>query len=156
MSGNPVTQRLELECGAVMGLRALYFVALLGTTCCIALLPLALPLRFLLFAVTALMAWYGWRQRCELGGEAVTLLWDTEGRWWWRQGGVETELTLCADSYLSSGIVILNFRHPETRVRRSLLLFPGAVGSVLFRRLRVRLALEGGRKIRPGGENLAG
>lgn len=147
--------RLDLECRAVARLRTLYILALLGAVSCIVLLPLSLSVLCVLIAVTAGMAVHCWRQRCELGGKVVALLWDREGRWWWKQAGEETELLLSPDSYLSPGMVILNFTHPETGHRRSLVLLPVSVGPERYRRLCVQLMLER-RHLRSGPENSAG
>lgn len=117
------------------------------------MLPLTLPVVFMLLIVVVMLAWNCWRQRCELGGEHITLIWDAEGRWWWQQDKDEAELVLCGDSYLSFGMVILNFYHPDSGMRRSLVLFPASVGPVRFRRLRVRLLLEGRQSVRCKGEN---
>lgn len=155
MSDHRTSQRLEFECTVVPGLRALFLIALLFSLCCIVLLPLPLLLVMPLFMLTAGLAWRCWRKRCELGAPAVTLLWDPEGRWWWLQAGEETELKLCGDSYFASGMVILNFSIPDSGRQRSMVLFPASVGPALFRRLRVRLMLEGGRSVTNGSDNLA-
>lgn len=155
MPGCHSKQRLELKCRAVARLRTLYILALVGAISCIVTLPLPLPVLSLLIAMTAVSVVRCWRQRCELGGDVVTLLWDTEGRWWWKQAGEETALNLCPDSYLSSGMVILNFTHPETGHRRSLLVLPFSVRPESFRRLRVQLMLER-RHLRSGIENSVG
>lgn len=153
MSDFRPAQRLELECKAVPGLHVLFLAALLLSLCCLVLLPWSLLMVMSLFMLTAGLAWRCWRRRCELGAPAVTLLWDAEGRWWWRQAGEETELKLCGDSYLSSRMVILGFSHPDTGRQRSLILFPTSVGPALFRRLRVRLMIEGGRGVMNGSGN---
>lgn len=156
MSDNHSAQRLELVCTAVPWLRALYLSVSLLSFCCIALLPLPLTVVFLLLTVTAGVAWRCWRQRCELGGMGGTVIWDPEGLWWWLQGGEETALFLSGDTYHSTGMVILNFYHPDTGRRHSLVLFPASVGSACFRRLSVRLSLEGGQSVRSGFENSQG
>lgn len=153
MAGNHFKQRLELECRAVARLRTLYILALMGAFGCITSLPLSLPWLSLLLALVTGGAWHCWRQRCELGGVVVSLLWDAEGRWWWRQAGDERELRLRADSFLSSEMIILNFTHHETDCRHSVLLFPFSVGPAVFRRLRARLMLEGRRGFRSGSDN---
>ncbi len=155
MSDFRPAQRLELECTSVPGLRALFLAALLFSLGCILLLPLPLlPVLMLLLWTTGL-AWRCWWRRCELGDDNVVLLWDAEGRWWWWQAGEETELKLCGDSYLSSGMVILGFSHLDTGRRCSLVLFPASVGPALFRRLRVRLMIEGGQRVTNGSGSLA-
>lgn len=156
MSANILRQRLELECSALTWLRALFISVVLLSLWCILLLPLALPLVLLLLSFTIAVAWRCWRQRCELGAEPVRLVWDAEGRWRWFQKGEEAELALCGDSYLSSAVVILNFTYPETRHRRSLVLSSASVGADRFRRLRVRLLLDGARSVRGGHENFPG
>lgn len=153
MSAVKPAQRLELECGAVTGLRVQFAVVVLLSLCCILLLSLPLSVVLLLLMANVVLAWRCWRKRCELGASSVTLVWDAEGRWWWSQDGEETVLDLCGDSYRSTGMTILNFTHPDTQRRRSLIIFPASVGSVRYRRLSVRLLLEGGESVRVGHRN---
>jgi hypothetical protein len=97
-------------------------------------------LSLLLLLLLATRSWYS---RCELGGETVHLLWDGEGRWWWRQEEEENEMQLYGDSYLSPAMIVLNLREAQRGRVRSLVLFPSCIGEALFRRLAVRLKLEG-------------
>lgn len=145
MSARKYAQRLHLECSTVMRLRLLFVSAVLLSLLCTAVLPLSLLLKFLVLLLITLVALHCWRRRCELGAGTVTLTWDADSRWWWSQGGEETELALCGDSYLSTGMVILNFLNPASGRRRSLVLFPASVGCAVFRRLTVRLMLDGGQ-----------
>lgn len=155
MSANRSLQRLELVCTPVTLLRVLFLSAIFFSMGCLAALPLPPPATFLMLALTGIVAWFCWSRRCELGAGPVTLVWDAEGRWWWR-GEDETELLLCGDSYLSPRMIILNLAHPDTRRRRSLVLFPASVGEVCFRRLSVRLLLEGGESVKARDESSPG
>ena len=156
MARTSPTRRLELACAPLPGLRLLYVVMVLCALGCLALLPLPLWQLLLLQGMIVLLGWHCWRQRGELGGPGTSVIWDAEGQWWWLQSGEETPLVLAADSYLSTAMVILNFIEPGFRRRRSLLLFPASVGRDRFRRLRVRLLLEGGLSVRSGRENSPG
>lgn len=140
--------RLQLECSNVGKLRLLFASTVVLSQLCLATLPLSLSLKSLLLLLITVLAWRCWSRRCELGADPVTLIWDAENRWWWSQGGEERELVLCGDSYLSTGMVILNFSAPTSRIRRSLVLFPASVGAMNFRRLTVRLRLEGRQSVK--------
>ncbi len=148
MSARKPAQRLQLECSTVMKLRLIFSSAVFLSLLCVTALPLPLSPRFFMLLLIITLAWRCWRRRCELGASAVTLTWDADSRWWWSQGGEETELALSGDSYLSTGMVILNFQHPVSGRRRSLVLLSASVGAQAFRRLRVRLMLEGGQNIK--------
>lgn len=147
MSGRKYAQRLQFECRPVTRLRLLFISSALLSELCVVVVPLSPLLKFSALLLIAAFAMGCWRNRCELGARAVTLTWDTDSRWWWAQKGEETELALCGDSYLSTGMVILNFRNPVSGRRQSLVLVPAAVGADVFRRLRVRLKLEGGPSV---------
>jgi len=56
---------------------------------------------------------------------------------------MEREVQLDGSSYLSTWLSVLNFREPVNKGMHSLLLFPSDTGEELFRRLTVRLKLEG-------------
>ena len=143
MSTRKYAKRLQVECTGLMAVRIGFIATIFLSLHSVAVLPLPLLLRLLLMLTVVLFARRCWLGRCELGAPPVTLTWDADDRWWWRQAGRETEMRLCGDSYLSTGLILLNFRYIDSRVSRSLVLFPAAVGIRLFRRLRVRLRLSG-------------
>jgi hypothetical protein len=150
MSARKYAQRLQLECSANSLLRLLFSIAVVASILSITLLPLPLPIRIFSCLLIAALAWRCWQRRCELGGEALILTWDGDDRWWWSQGGEERELLLRGDTYVATGVVILNFNHALGRGRRSLVLLPASVGAGVFRRLRVRLILAGRHSVRDG------
>lgn len=143
MSSKGSAQRLQIECHHNALLRALFVTCMALAGVCLLLVPLSWPLLGFSLLLLLSLALRSWSSRCELGGERVSLLWDAEGRWWWCQGSEETELLLAGDSYLSSWMIVLNLRDPATARGHSMLLFPSSIGADLFRRLTVRLRLEG-------------
>ncbi len=143
MSSKGSEPRLQIECGHQRVLRTLFLSCVIMGSVCLLAVPLSWPLTGFSLSLLYGAAWHVWRTRCELGGAVASVLWDGEGRWWWYAGGEETELLLCGDSYLSTWLIVLNLRHPVTGRSRSLLLFPSGVRGDLFRRLTVRLRLEG-------------
>lgn len=150
MSARKYASRLQLECSANSRLRLLFSVAVALSLLSLMLLPLLLLVRSLACLLLAALAWRCWQRRSELGGDALTLTWDSDDRWWWSQGGEERELLLRGDSYVATGMVILNFNHAVGRGQRSLVLLPATAGAVAFRRLRVRLKLAGRHSVRGG------
>jgi toxin CptA len=110
-------------------------------------LPLVWPWRALLLAAVLLSGVYmaagpvlrrlPWSVR-----EAV---WQPDGAWTLTLGsGEEIEGRLLASSYVSTALVVLNFRCSGWRPC-SLVLFPDGLEPDVLRRLRVRLRLAGGR-----------
>lgn len=143
MSSKGSAQRLQIECHNNLRLQALYFITNIIAAICLLISPLSSSLTLFSLLLLLSMAWRTWFARCELGGERVSLLWDSEGRWWWQQGGSEREMLLDGSSYLSTWMIILNLREPAKKRVCSILLFPSVTGDELFRRLTVRLKLEG-------------
>lgn len=78
------------------------------------------------------------------GREAVTgLVWEGDGAWTLvTRAGSQSPCHLSADSYVGPRLTVLNFTGPR---RRSVLVLPDRVAQEGFRRLRVRLMLEGGK-----------
>jgi len=152
VSSRKSVQRLQIECHHNPLLRALFLAFTLLAAACLCILPLSWPLTGFSLLLLLSLAWRTWRLRCELDGERVSLLWDAEGRWWWCQGSEETELLLAGDSYLSSWMIVLNLRDPATARGYSMLLFPTSIGADRFRRLTVRLRLEGRVSVQGGQE----
>ncbi len=74
----------------------------------------------------------------------VALSWESDGRWLLtRADGSQCEAWLQGDSLSHARLVVLNFRRPGRLWPVSVLLTPGRVGRQAFRRLRVRLKLDG-------------
>ncbi|MCW8840987.1 MAG: hypothetical protein OQL05_12110 [Gammaproteobacteria bacterium] len=143
MSSKGYATPLRIEVAANRLLRRLYLAFVVLTLSVLPGLPLSLYVTLPGAALFLWMARRQWRLRPELGGEPVSLVWDAEQRWWWSQGARTVELQLLGDSYLSAVLVALNFRPPESRRRRSLLLTPVGIGEENFRRLQVRFRLTG-------------
>lgn len=143
MSSKGSAQRLQIECHNNLRLQVLYFITNFVAAICLLISPLSWSLTLFSLLLLLSMAWRTWFTRCELGGECVSLLWDGEGRWWWQQGDNEREMLLDGSSYLSTWMIILNLRKPANKRVCSILLFPSVTGDELFRRLTVRLKLEG-------------
>lgn len=150
MSARKYSPRLQLECSTNGLLRVLFSFVVALSLLSLMLLPLPLLIRSFGCLMIAALAWRCWQRRCELGGDALTLTWDGDDRWWWSQGGEERELLLRGDTYVATGMVILNFNHAVGRGRRSLVLLPATAGAAAFRRLRVRLKLAGRQSVRSG------
>lgn len=143
MSSPEYATPLRIEVGENRLLRRLYLSFVLLTLLTLLWLPLSLWMTLPGALLFLALARRQWRLRPELGGGAVGLVWDAEQRWWWSQDGETLELLLRGDSYLSAVLVALNFRVPESRRRRSLLLTPAGIGQQEFRRLLVRIRLDG-------------
>ncbi|MCB1874538.1 MAG: hypothetical protein KDH88_01030 [Chromatiales bacterium] len=75
----------------------------------------------------------------------VGLVWDAGGEWILRRrDGQEFKACLLGDSLLTARLVILNFSRSRWR-RVSLVIPPDRLDKESFRRLRVRLRIEGGK-----------
>lgn len=142
MSSKEYATPLRLEIGINRLLRVIFllFCVLVGAV--LLWLPWPLPLSLIVLMLFSGAAANVWCRRAELGGPPVSLVWDGEQRWWWSQAEHTLQLNLLGDSYLSSSLVILNFRQSGARRCYSLLLTSGAVGRETFRRLLVRLRLQ--------------
>lgn len=143
MSSKGSAQRLQIECQHSPTLRLLFAGCIVLGVISLFLVSLPWPLTGFVLLLLFLLALRTWKSRCELGGAKVSLLWDGEGRWWWQQGGDEYELHLAGDTYLARWLIVLNLYDPQTKRGFSLLLLPGTTGEALYRRLSVRLRLEG-------------
>ncbi|MFO7592950.1 MAG: protein YgfX [Pseudomonadota bacterium] len=143
MSSKEYATPLRIEVGVNRLLRGIFllFCALVGAV--LLWLPWPLPLKMALMVSCFAAVSNVWSRRAELGGRPVSLVWDAEQRWWWRQAGRTVPLALLGNSYLSSSLVVLNFRHTDSRRRYAVVLSPRAVGAETFRRLSVRLKLSG-------------
>jgi hypothetical protein len=152
MSMRKRARRLQLDYLPSRALQGLYSFAIALSLVSIAVLPLPLFQRLILGLPIVLLARRCWFRRCELGGPALTLIWDTDGHWWWQQQGSEVKLQLRPDTYLATGMAILNFHDLDAGAERSLVVLPACVGARAFRHLSVRLRLEGRRSVRTGRE----
>lgn len=142
MSSKEYAVPLRIEGRALAPLQRLYllFCSMVGMT--LLWLPVPVVPDLLLLLLFTLIARHTWKGRTELGGAPVQLVWDAAQRWWWTQGGVEQQLQLCGDSYLSRRLCILNFTEPAARKRRSLILMPAGSGTEPYRRLLVRFRVS--------------
>jgi hypothetical protein len=138
MSSTPYAAPLHLEPAlprSILGLTvAVHGVALVSLLCA------GLPTAAVLAGSAALLgSLYGVRRKLSPPRRVV---WDAEGRWFWRREWGTDELELLPDSLCTPYLVILNFAEAGGHGRRSLLLPRGSLDAALFRRLRVRLARE--------------
>lgn len=141
MSSKGYATPLRLEVGANPILKRLYLAMASCAFATLLLLPVAIAIRIAALLFLLIVVWQVWRWRTELGGTPVQLVWDGEQRWWWTQEGKEYAAELQADSYLSTWLVVLNFRLSESRRSQSLVLTPAAIGDDLFRRMSVRFRI---------------
>ncbi len=141
MSSKGYATPLRLEVSSNPLLRRLYLIMALAAT--IAMISLPLPFIARLIGVAGLLyaVWRVWKQRAELGGSQVQLVWDGEQQWWWSQQGRERVAQLQGDSYLTSRLVVLNFLFTESGRRSAVVLTPAALGEESFRRMRVRFQI---------------
>lgn len=141
MSSNPYAP-LRIEPHPSRRLRRLVAAAALSAS----LAPWFTPLPWYAcaaFSALCLVGWrVSWRRRAELAGPPLALLWDRDGNWFWVQESAWRRVELLGDSYLSPGLVVLVFRQSRWR-RRHVVLFRDSLDTVTFRRLKVRLKIEG-------------
>jgi hypothetical protein len=80
-------------------------------------------------------------------GDVQCLTWK-EGSDWalLLENGTEVEARLLTTTYVNPWLVVLNFKFVEDNRQRSVTLFRDALDQETFRRLRVRLGLEGASK----------
>ena len=77
-------------------------------------------------------------------GNIATLVWKADGDWVIETvDGKTCEAQLQPSSYLHLWLVVLNFRSEKSRRLRSIIVFPDALDVEIFRKLRVRLGIEG-------------
>lgn len=77
-------------------------------------------------------------------GNIATLVWKADGDWVIETvDGKTCEAQLQPSSYLHLWLVVLNFRSEESRRLRSIIIFPDTLDVEIFRKLRVRLGIEG-------------
>lgn len=76
---------------------------------------------------------------CSRSGPAITLLWDSAGRWTLYRDDSETDATLDGSAFIQPWLVILPLRRADTGRMHRLAIFPDMLSAQDFRRLRVRL-----------------
>lgn len=114
------------------------------------LLPLAIPAwsKMLLATIIIFSVVISLRRHALLvdGGAIVRVCWG-EDAWELELADRRTlQATLLPDSYVSTFCVVLGFRGRRLWQHRYLVLAPDSLDADTFRRLRVRLRLEGGRR----------
>jgi len=71
------------------------------------------------------------------------VLWPAGDEWHlFTRGGQELVGTLLPESYLRPWLVVLRFKIPRSRMRRSVVILPDMLDANVMRRLRVRLGLN--------------
>ncbi|MGM0595108.1 MAG: protein YgfX [Pseudomonadota bacterium] len=143
MSSRGYAAPLRIEVTGNRLLRRLYLVLVALATVVLLWLSVRQPLLFLSLPLFLWLARREWLCRAELAGAPITLLWDVEQCWWAERDGEGRPLQLQGESFLSPVLVVLRFRRLPGRRRDAVVLTPGAVGEASFRRLLVRLRLEG-------------
>lgn len=144
MSQKSVPLYLELHPSRIFA--AVLLVVHGGAAGCVLIVPLSWPVRVLLAALILLSLWYTLSRWGLLRhNRAVTaLLWDDLGEWkLFSRDRKETAVRLEPDSFVSPGWVVLNFSAIDAPGRWSVVLLPDSLDGESFRRLRVRLRLEG-------------
>ena len=140
MSLNPYAP-LRIEPCASPALKRTVLAVCAGAIASLWLTPLPFPLRILFSLIAVAATARTWQKRPELGGPPVWVEWNREGEWYWHEAGYAMPADLLGDTYLNAGLVILNFRTEGGH--RSLVLPRDALDTVTFRRLKVRLRIEG-------------
>ncbi len=80
-------------------------------------------------------------------GNIATLVWKADGDWVIETvEGKSFDAQLQPSSYVHPWLVVLNFRLEKSRRLRSIVIFPDTLDVGVFRELRVRLGIEGGRQ----------
>ncbi len=142
MSSKGYATPLRFEVAANPLLQRLTLIMVLSAMATLLMLPMPIIARVAALLVLLAVLRQVWRQRAELGGMPVQLVWDGEQRWWWSQGGREDAAELLGDSTLASRLLVLNFRLTESGRRQAVVLTPAAIGDDLFRRLSVRFRIS--------------
>jgi toxin CptA len=107
-----------------------------------------MPAYLQLFLVSGIVLslWHTARQQGWLQQPAAIrcLTWQADGDWLLETGAGETlAAQLLPSSYVHPWLVVLNLRLEDRRWPRSLVLLRDSLDETTFRRLRVRLAVEG-------------
>jgi len=81
------------------------------------------------------------------------VLWPAGDEWHlFTRGGQELVGTLLPETYLRPWLVVLRFKLPRSRMRRSVVILPDMLDANVMRRLRVRLGLNPPRPRRRGAD----
>lgn len=143
MSSSAYAAPLRLELRRSRRL-ALYLLAVhAGALALIPALPLAAPAAWLLagLVLLCLLRSYAGRVLMRGGHDVVALVWERDGAWrLLERGGREPVCRLRPDSYVHPLLTVLNFTGER---RGAVVLLPDSLDADTFRRLRVRLGLEG-------------
>ena len=110
------------------------------------LVELTIPGQLILVSAVLLSLWFTARQLGWLGKPAAIrrVTWQGDGTWLVEMGSGEVvEGKLLPTSYSHPWLVVLNFRIEGKRVARSVVLLRDSLDESSFRRLRVRLGVEG-------------
>ena len=139
MSSRKYAVPLRLEVGASTRFRIAVVVIHAGVLWVIPLLTtITFYLKLLLALLVAGNFILTWRRRCELNGQKVSLLLGCDGQWHWRDGDDNIPVYLLGSSYVTSCLVILNFRTLHGSRRYSIVLPGDNCDREELRRLRVR------------------
>lgn len=91
---------------------------------------------WLIAAVAGMLMLSLYRSRTQ---QTITLLWHSDGRWTWYEGGCESEAMLAETPFVQPWLVILPLRVDGLRRIRHVAVFPDMLPAQAFRRLSVRL-----------------
>lgn len=103
-------------------------------------------LRVALAAIIGAFIWLLFRRAGWLRGAASldSIIWDADGRWFLSRSGQSWEARLHGDSYVSSRALLLRWDAVDANLPSIRMLLTRAdLGSVDFRRLIVRLRIDG-------------
>lgn len=141
MSSKRYATPLRLEVGHSQWLQRLFLLFITLSLFSLWLTPLTLLPKGGAALLLLTISWRCWYHRAELGGEAVSLIWQGQG-WLWRQGGCERKLQLSGYSFVTPVLTLLTMRGREGGIGYSVVLFGDEHDTELLRRLRVRLHIE--------------
>lgn len=131
--------RLEPRPSSILKILCLLMAAI--TCLVVACLPMALTLKLPLWLLIPGLLLRSWQTRAELGGAGVILHRDADGQWFWQQRGEALPVRLCADSFVSLPIILLNFKETDTSRSYSLVLLHDSLPHDELRQLRVYLRM---------------
>lgn len=151
MSSRKYAAQLNLEPGRSLWLGVLLLLAHGGSLGVLFLVPLPVYAAWAAaLIVLASMAWGIRRHALRLDRNAIVrLVWDADDAWLLvTAAGRELAAVLMTSSYVHPWLAVLNFQTEGTGVRRlwrrrSVVLLPDALDAESFRRLRVRLRIDG-------------
>jgi len=134
---------LELRPSRIFALVLL--VIHLGAVGCLLMVPLPWPVRVVAAGTVLFSFRYTLFRRALLRHDksVTALLWDDLGEWKLFFSSGEEAARLEPDTFVSSWLVVLNFSAASATGRHSVVIFPDSLDRESFRRLRVRLWLDG-------------